>query len=130
MYYESSMTQNESTHKCHESDRRAQAALDQHQYEIDDIALGFEKLSPDDYDDEDDEDNGKTYEKMDLLKEHREKYRNYLKQYKLDEQNEKKTYKNLLKEIQDKPIYCVKYNHTLEGQVMNHYQFDAKLQMS
>lgn len=67
---------------------------------------------------------------MDLLAEHRHKYTSFHKAYKRDQQSGRWSYACLLKELQDRPIYCTKYNHTLDGTVMNYYQFEAKIQIS
>lgn len=35
-----------------------------------------------------------------------------------------------MKYLQENPIYCTKYNYTLEKSIMNHYQFEARLEIS
>jgi len=64
------------------------------------------------------------------LKEHRDRYNRFYRSYEEDWKNDKWEFNKLQKELQDTPIYCQKYNHTLESSVVNHFQFDSKIQIS
>ena len=49
---------------------------------------------------------------------------------KKDHENDKWSYTTLAKRFQEEPIYATKYNHNLEGSIMNHYQVECKIQLS
>ena len=34
------------------------------------------------------------------------------------------------KDVQENPIYATKYSHNLEGAIMNHFQYECKIQLS
>ena len=61
---------------------------------------------------------------------HWERYRAFYQQYKEDQNREKWAHDNLLKQLQEQPIYCTKYNYTLDKTIMNHYQFECRLEIS
>lgn len=105
-----------------EHDERVHEALGRHQQAVEDIQLDFElpefeEARPD-------------CPQVDLLAQHRQKYARSHKVHERERQSGRWSYARLLKELQERPIDCTKYNHTLEGNVMNHYQFEAKIQIS
>lgn len=64
------------------------------------------------------------------LSRHADLYKSFTQRFREDMNNDRWSYKKLLTEIADNPIYCVKYNYTLEKALMNHLQFDCKLELS
>lgn len=64
------------------------------------------------------------------LQEHADNYKAFYQRYIEDQNNDRWHHDNLLKYLQENPIYCTKYNYTLEKSIMNHYQFEARLEIS
>ena len=96
-----------------------QDALDANEAELDAIRLEYDVQHSDQA--------FSCQTQQDLLKEHRDRYNRFYRQYEDDWRNDKWEFNNLKKELQETPIYCQKYNHTLESSVVNHFQFDSKI---
>ena len=76
-------------------------------------------------------DNGFIKEPEDgIMAEMRAKYQSNLRRMKHNEDKDKWSYTNLKQTMKEKPIYATKYNHNLEGAIMNHYQYECKLYLS
>ena len=65
-----------------------------------------------------------------IIAEHRMKYHRNVKRMKKEHENDKWSYTTLAKRLHAEPIYATKYNHNLEGSIMNHYQVECKIQLS
>lgn len=61
---------------------------------------------------------------------HMDNYNKFKTQYKEDFDNGRWSLETLTEHLKENPIECIKYNYTLEKELMNHYQFDCKLQVS
>lgn len=46
------------------------------------------------------------------------------------EDNNHWEYSKISNELREKPIYATKYSHNLEGNIMNHYQYECKIFLS
>lgn len=67
-------------------------------------------------------------EREDLLQEHREKYKAY-KEFAAAEAKSATIwdYRAILRQMQEEPIRCIKYNYSIDPEGQNHLQFDALL---
>ena len=61
---------------------------------------------------------------------HRREYFRFCRRRQRDEDADTWAYAKLEKGLQEEPIYATKYSHNLEGAIMNHFQYECRIQLS
>lgn len=61
---------------------------------------------------------------------HRKNYYKFCRRRQRQEDADAWAYSKLETQMREQPIYATKYSHNLEGSIMNHFQYECKIELS